>query len=302
MKGPFADRSTFFQIGILLFATLIGYLIASTLSVPFLLLFGGGGTMPLLEMLPSVLLVLQFISAGCMFLLPPLVTAWLCSKQPVAFLQAETTGINIRLLVLATASLLLLSPTISLTGYLNSLMKLPEWMAPIEKWMIDSEETMAFVIDRLLSQKGIVAFILNLIVIAGMAGVSEEFFFRGALFSILRKSIRNHHVVIWIVAIIFSAIHFQFYGFIPRMLLGAYLGYLVYWTRSIWVPVFIHFLNNAIAVVGMSSESLKDNAFFTETLAADDLGWFSAVAVVCLVLFIFCTGMIRKNGLAKKEY
>ena len=48
---------------------------------------------------------------------------------------------------------------------------------------------------------------------------------------------------------IFSAIHFQFSGFIPRLLLGAYLGYLFYWSRSLWLPVLAHFLHNALSLL-----------------------------------------------------
>lgn len=301
MKGIFADRSVFFQFGILLVILLFGYVIATILSIPLMLLCGPAMT-SMMELPASILLVIQFISAICIFLLPAIGTAWLCSKQPSSFLQIKTPNIEIRLLLLVSVTMFLISPTISLASYFNSLLKLPEWMAPIEKWMISAEETTALLMEKLFSQKGILALSVNLIVIAVMAGVTEEFFFRGALFGILRKAIYNHHVIIWVVAIIFSAIHFQFYGFIPRVLLGAYLGYLLYWTKNLWVPVFAHFLNNAVAVIGLSNDSLKDNAFFTETISTEDLGWFSIVAVGCFGLFVICVRVIQKmNGQESKN-
>jgi membrane protease YdiL (CAAX protease family) len=110
------------------------------------------------------------------------------------------------------------------------------------------------------------------------------------------QKINNHHVVIWIVAILFSAIHLQFYGFVPRMILGAYLGYLVYWTKNIWVPVFAHFFHNAVAFIGMSSDSLKDNAFFADEIAPEDIRWLSITACICLIAFIYCIIIVRKTA------
>ena len=59
----------------------------------------------------------------------------------------------------------------------------------------------------------------------------------------------NIHLSIWASAIIFSAIHFQFYGFIPRLLLGALFGYLYYWSGNLLIPMFAHFVNNAFGVI-----------------------------------------------------
>jgi hypothetical protein len=59
----------------------------------------------------------------------------------------------------------------------------------------------------------------------------------------------NHHVAIWITAILFSALHAQYFGFIPRMVLGAVLGYLFYFTNNLWIPIFAHFVNNGMAVI-----------------------------------------------------
>ncbi|MDR2921422.1 MAG: CPBP family intramembrane metalloprotease [Tannerella sp.] len=294
MKGIFAHRSVFFQLGVLFTALLIGYLIASVLTIILFQLLGSPLTMPMMEQPVSALLLTQFISAVCIFLFPAISTAWLCSEQPEQFLYIKSFHVDIRLLLLVALSMFLISPTVSITGYFNSLITFPEWMSPLEEWMKSTEEMATELTQKMLSQKGILALLANLMVVAIAAGITEEFFFRGALFSILRKSIHNHHVVIWTVAIVFSLFHFQFYGFIPRVILGAYLGYLLYWTKNIWIPVFAHFLNNAMAVIGMSDSALKDNVFFAETVPTEDLTWFSVVAVVCLVVFFFCVRMIRQ--------
>jgi membrane protease YdiL (CAAX protease family) len=168
-------------------------------------------------------------------------------------------------------------------------------MTAVEEWMKSTEEHANSLIRKIISEKGVIAFIFNLIVIAIAAAVTEEFLFRGALLRIIQRKTQNYHLAIWIVAIVFSAIHFQFYGFVPRLLLGAYLGYLVYWTKNIWIPIVAHFFYNAVALTGMSSESLNENALFAEEVAPKDLQWLSITAGICLLAFIFCAAIIRKR-------
>ncbi|MDP4687503.1 MAG: CPBP family intramembrane metalloprotease [Salibacteraceae bacterium] len=91
--------------------------------------------------------------------------------------------------------------------------------------------------------------IINLLVIAVFPAISEELFFRGFLQNTLLKMGRNHHVAIWVTAFIFSAIHMQFLGFFPRLILGAVLGYSAMYSRSLIVPIIGHFVNNGLAVV-----------------------------------------------------
>ncbi len=79
--------------------------------------------------------------------------------------------------------------------------------------------------------------------------MGEEFLFRGVIQRLFTEWTRNRHVGIWIAAFLFSFIHFQFYGFLPRFLLGLYFGYLLVWSSSIWVPVTGHFINNGVAVL-----------------------------------------------------
>ena len=91
--------------------------------------------------------------------------------------------------------------------------------------------------------------IASVFVVGLMAGLSEEFLFRGAMLRTMQDSRWGKHAVVWIVAIVFSAFHLQFYGFFPRMVLGLWLGYLLVWTGSLWVPIIAHTLNNSTVVV-----------------------------------------------------
>ena len=294
IKGLFANRSAFFQM-VLLFAMLLTGFFIGSLIAAFICLATGNLTVNPMDQSFMVLQSTQFIASCCTFLLPAVITAWLCSERPGVFLYVGIFPES-RLLGIVCLTTLLLSPTVSLTGYFNSQMHLPESMAAIEEWMKATEELANTLIRQMVATQGVWAFIVNLFVVAVVAGVTEELLFRGALLRIVRKQIHNHHVAIWIVAILFSAIHFQFYGFVPRLLLGAYLGYLIYLTNNIWVPVFAHFFHNAVAFIGMSNNSLKDNAIFAEEIAPGDIGWLSITAGICLIAFFYGVRIIGRMG------
>ncbi len=102
--------------------------------------------------------------------------------------------------------------------------------------------------EALLTMPDLPALLINLFVVALVPAFCEEIAFRGVLQTQLAKAFRNPHIAIWVSAFLFSFIHFQFYGFIPRLLLGAFFGYLLIHTGSLWAPIVAHFVNNAVAV------------------------------------------------------
>jgi membrane protease YdiL (CAAX protease family) len=310
MKGVFSNRSTLFQLGIFVYLFLFGLITGSVITF-----FVDGGLSGMMTD-PTVgnarnpsfyqIHALQFISDIFVFLLPAVGTAYLCSRSPGKFLQFRKVT-DLRIFVLAALMVVLISPTIDMASYLNQKIQLPEWMSPVEEWMRETEENITQITENLLSEKGILPFITNFFIIAVMAGLIEEILFRGALLSIIRKKITNPHWAIWIVAVIFSAIHVQFYGFIPRILLGVFLGYLLYWGKSIWVPVFAHFLNNGIIVAGCylnflpeADQSLTSGGI--PEMETKEMITTIAMAIAGLLLFAICAKiMIRINPGREKK-
>ena len=293
MKGIYANRSTLFKSGVLLMFVLIGFFFSSFI-VALLMVVSGTGNLDPLQLPVAVLQVSQLITSVFVFLFPALFAAYLMSDRPKSFLRIGTCP-DFRLLAIVLLMTLLLTPTVSLTGYFNTQLKLPQFMAGIEAWMKSAEDTANMLIEKMVADQGVWAFVFNLFVIAVVAGVTEEIMFRGALLRIVQQKIKNHHIAIWLVAAIFSFIHFQFYGFLPRMLLGAFLGYLVYWTNNIWIPVLAHFFHNATAFIGMSNASLKDNALFADEIAPKDIKWLTVTALICLILFFYGVVIVRKR-------
>ncbi|MEI9918817.1 MAG: type II CAAX endopeptidase family protein [Bacteroidota bacterium] len=128
----------------------------------------------------------------------------------------------------------------------NSNIDLPN--GSFENWAKSTEEQLAEITRYLTSFSNVGQYLVGVFVIAILAGIGEELVFRGLLQPELHKATGNIHVAIWVSALFFSALHLQFYGFFPRMLLGALFGYLYYWSGNLFVPMFAHFANNFLAV------------------------------------------------------
>ena len=132
---------------------------------------------------------------------------------------------------------------------LNEAMSLPQSMHSVEQWMRASEQQAAALTEQMLDIHSLGQLALCIFVVGIMAGLSEEALFRGALLRTMEDSRLGSHAAVWIAAIVFSAFHMQFFGFLPRMILGVWLGYLLLWTRSLWVPIIAHALNNSTVVI-----------------------------------------------------
>ena len=292
LKGIYAGKPAIFQIIVLLLLILFGAIFSSLIVMGlFYMVYGIHAD---ITQYPDMMRLMQLLSAIGTFLFPAMALAWTCSNNPKEYLSIGGMPKG-QILLLTLVSVFLLSPTISLTGMLNKQMELPSFMEPVESWMRAQEETAEQLTLLLLAGKGIMTLLFNLLVIAVAAGITEEFLFRGALQRVIGGWTRNHHIVIWSAAILFSAFHMQFFGFLPRILLGAYFGYLLYWSRNIWIPVFAHFANNAFAVIGMSDAKLKDNEFITGDISAQNLLPYTVVAIITLYLFYVCARKIKQS-------
>ena len=152
-------------------------------------------------------------------------------------------------------------PVSSFTGQINSAIHLPSWLSGVERWMIEKEQSADNLIDSIVVSDTFRMMSLNLVIIALIPAISEEMIFRGVLQRIFTRLFKSGHFAILFTAIIFSAIHFQFLGFIPRFILGLIFGYLFFWGRTLWLPIVSHFVNNAFPVIMTYVQGLeKTNA------------------------------------------
>ena len=240
---------------------------------------------------------LQFIQTTATFLLPPILCAWLWDEEhkPFRWLRMDVP-VQWQNILLAVVIMVCAVPGINLLADLNSRVELPKSLEFIEQILKSQEEAAAALTERFLQADTIGGLLINIGLMALLPALSEELSFRGTLQQIIYKDQSGKvqstkvHLAIWITAFIFSAIHMQFYGFVPRMLLGAMFGYVFVWSGSLWVPITMHFVNNGLAVLVYyllgESANTKNIA---DTLGAGDtwyLGVFS-ILITSLGLLIF---------------
>lgn len=219
-----------------------------------------------------------------MFFMPAITLIIWSNQQPYVYLGIKRLNNNVSVLLLSVLILLVSMPFISLIAHLNQMLVLPNWLSGLENWMKDLEQSAEKTTNLLLSGESIIDYLSNLFFIAIIAAVAEEVFFRGALQQLLVKLFKSKHAGVWSAALIFSMMHLQFYGFLPRVILGALLGYLFVWTRNIWIPILIHFLNNALVVT--FNFFFKDNSIYQaiENPSFTPLFIFSGILSLCLTL------------------
>ncbi|MDY5075417.1 MAG: CPBP family intramembrane glutamic endopeptidase [Paludibacteraceae bacterium] len=227
---------------------------------------------------------LQLLQSVATFLLPALAGAYLWSNTPMQWLHLDSKP-SWQEALAAVVVMLLAIPGINLLSAWNQQMVLPEWMSGIEQWMRMQEDAAAQLTEQFLRVDTVGGLLVNIGLMALLPAVGEELTFRGVVQGMFT---RNKHVAIWATAAIFSFVHMQFYGFLPRMLLGAMFGYMLWWTGSLWVPMLMHFVNNCAAVVVayLAYNHLEEGrAEMLDTIGTEDtilLGVFS----ICIVLIM----------------
>ena len=155
-------------------------------------------------------------------------------------------------------------------------------MSGFEKNMQTMEDLAKKQTDLFTSDVTIAGLMINILIIGFITAVCEEVFFRGVFQQTIFKGSGKIHLAVWITAFFFSFIHFQFFGFFPRMLLGALLGYLYFWSGSLWAPITAHFFNNTIAVIAI----YLLNTGTIEKNVAETTSWVAALISIPFVILL----------------
>ena len=227
----------------------------------------------------------QAIQSLGMFVFSALLAVFLYAKSIRNELNLKPT--KIVAIIIALILTFTITPFLGLSMHLNSFLELPDFMSGIQEWMQSKEDSIAEMTKVLLNVEGLGGLMANLLVIAVIPAIGEEFIFRGIIQKQFGKIFKNHHIAILVAAFIFSAIHLQFFGFLPRFILGIILGYLYVWSKSLWLPILFHFFNNGKAVIlayktdidkAMANEFSLDSEFITLFVL------FSAITVLLMIV------------------
>jgi membrane protease YdiL (CAAX protease family) len=234
-------------IGIMILGALIGAAIAIALYGVNILnqVASFNGTDPHVV---TAIWILQIASTTIPLFVAPVVFARFVVKEPRAYLK-PSTHIPIVFFVLVFAVMLFSTPLMEWLISINQKMTLPQPLKGLEQWLRDKEKQAQDETQLLLQMKTLGSMLFTLVEIGLLTAIAEEFLFRGCVQGIFTNWTKSPHWGIWIAAILFSAFHMQFFGFLPRMLLGVFFGYFVYYSGSIWTSVLGHFINNGTAVV-----------------------------------------------------
>ena len=239
----------------------------------------------------------QIINQLGMFIIPVIVFTLLANRKFWKYLYLDSVP---HLPLLISGGLLMIT-SIPLVGFLaeiNQGLNLPESWSAIEKWMIKSEDDANELMKVFLSTSSIGSYLLNMFMIALMAAVGEELLFRGALFRIFQDWSKNVHVSVFLTALFFSAFHLQFFGFLPRFMLGIFLGYMLVWSRNLWIPIFVHSIYNGFAVTAMflASKGAVETDYDSFGQAVPDSFVWVSVALTGLFVYIYYYYSVRKKA------
>jgi len=236
----------------------------------------------------------QFFQSLGMFVIPPFILAYLWSKEPLGYLRINRNPSG-EYVLFAVIVMLVAIPAINLLGELNHAIPFPDSLSSLENYLIDMEKRAEDLTIRMLDVNSVGGLLVNIGLIAIIPAVGEELFFRGIIQQVLQTNLKSHAAV-WITAIVFSTIHFQFFGFIPRMLMGAFLGYLLVWTKNMWVPIIAHFANNAVAVLFYYFNE-EGSTFDIDNIGKSDTYLIGIISLIVVLLLIY---LFRKRQVASE--
>ena len=238
----------------------------------------------------SLLKYLQVVNQLGLFIFPPLLFAYWVSRKIATYLLLDIKP-QLRVIVVSIMIIFVSLPFIGWLGQINQSLSLPESLSGIESWMERMEGKANELIVAFLNVKSMGGMMFNVFMIAIIPAVGEEFLFRGVILRLFKEWTKNVNAAVLISAFLFSALHMQFYGFMPRFLLGIILGYLFVWSGSLWVPMLIHFINNAFAIIYIYATGSMDllNSDVDSVGASDNsfIITSSAVFMIFMMLIVY---------------
>ena len=285
------ENSPFVQVMMLGFCAFIGLILFLIIAIGIVFLMYGAEIFSNMDWmastearyLPAQRILITAQQMG-LFLVPALFMARIEGQRTTVFYgfkRPDGALLFIVLLIMASAL-----PLLEWVTALNQKMIFPDALKGLEKWMKDAEAQAMETTKALLKMNHIGTFLINMGMIALLPALAEELMFRGALQRALGRMFNNIHVAIWFSAFIFSAIHMQFYGFLPRLFLGAAFGYLYFWSGSLWYAIFAHFINNAYAVCA-AWYMQKNNIPLSEADKTMSIAWYGYVISAILTFLLF---------------
>lgn len=252
-----SQRNPILSVFFILCTVVIGFVIIGPIvGFLFSLPFYDGSMIELVEKIQSpmqypelrtpVLIMQGFATLIGLILIP---STYLYSFERISAKEWLIKNTSTAMVIVAALATIAFMGTNSVFIEWNANFVFPDFMKGFGEWAREREDLAAEFTKFFTTFNSTGDFILGLLVIALLPAIGEELVFRGMLQPEFYRVSGNHHAAIWITAFLFSAFHMQFFGFVPRMLLGALFGYLYVWSGNLWMPMIAHFVNNGFSVL-----------------------------------------------------
>lgn len=273
----------FMQLLVMVAMSLGMILIAGVITAPFILagidISSGPGMM-----------IVETVSQLLMFALPVvLMTIIYYRGRQREYYRLDFSGRRWLTGLVGVVLLLLLMPLIEWLTMWNDTWDLGR-VGELLRSMQDQTEA---IVKEMMSATTVGGLLANLFVVALVPAICEELFFRAGIQNLLQRWWRNPHIAIWVTALIFSLVHGEIFSFMPRFLLGALLGYLYVYGRSLVPNMLVHFTNNAIAVIcyWLVSRGVLD----IDPDAPLDFGWLLTVCCTVAAVGVMWVTLFKKS-------
>jgi membrane protease YdiL (CAAX protease family) len=237
-------------------------------------------------------LMLLFQHFG-LFIVPSLIFLYVSTRNPRNFIL-WSRQYSIKDLLMVIVILIAIMPFINLLIVWNGGLHLPDFLSGVENMMRNMEDAAALLTDAIVSMDSLSEYLYMVIIVAILPAIGEELMFRGIIQRLFAQQFHSYHAGIWISAFFFSAIHFQFFGFFPRLLLGVAFGYLLVYSGNIIYPMVGHFVNNFTSLTfayliqhGMIDENI-------DTIGANS-EWLFILPGLALGAFLFYLLWKKRN-------
>ncbi|MGM9803653.1 MAG: lysostaphin resistance A-like protein [Muribaculaceae bacterium] len=221
------------------------------------------------------------------FALPSVALAFFCYKAPFTQLmlhKAPQWRAIVYVVIFYVASL----PLLNFLCEANAAVTFPKSLQDLELVLRQYEDAANAITNQLLEGNTIVDVMILVLIIGGLTGFGEELFFRGGLTRLMLEKPLNKHLAVWIGGVVFSFLHFQFFGFVPRMLMGVFFGYLMVWTGNLWIPIIAHALNNATVVVSHYLVEQRLIGISPDKIGTfDQMPWLTVISVILVIVLVW---------------
>ena len=233
--------------------------------------------------------LMQLITSVFIFIVPPLLLSYFEGGNLFNNLdlrkKIKRQNVLLIILIMLFSQILV---AVSMQWNLEIINSLKSFIPSVVESMKLMEENAKTITEAFLKMENTSDLLFNLFLIAFIPAIGEEMVFRGVLQKKLHFMLQSPHLAIFVSSFIFSAIHMQFFGFLPRFILGIILGYLFYYSKNLWMPIIAHFINNALAVLIMySAFANKLNTDISEIEKTDINFLQASISFVVVMLFIY---------------